>query len=34
MGSNERITLTLAVFTPLIILGLINSFMYYRINEK
>ena len=34
MGSNERITLTLAIFTPLIILSLINSFMYYGINEK
>jgi lipopolysaccharide export system permease protein len=34
MGSNERITLILAVFTPLMTLALINSFMYYRINEK
>jgi len=34
MGSNERITLILAVFAPLITLGLINSFLYYRINEK
>ena len=34
MGSTERITLTLAVFTPLMILGITNSFMVYRINEK
>jgi len=34
MGSNERITLILAVFAPLITLGLINSFLYYRIDEK
>jgi len=34
MGSNERITLILAVFAPLLTLVFINSFLYYRINEK
>ena len=34
MGSTERIPLMFAIFTPLVILGLFNSFMIYRINEK
>ena len=34
MGSTERISLMLAVFTPLIILGMVNSIMIYKINEK
>ena len=34
MGSTERIPLIFAIFTPLVILGLFNSFMVYRINEK
>lgn len=34
MGSTERISLILAVFTPLIILGMVNSIMIYKINEK
>jgi lipopolysaccharide export system permease protein len=34
MGSTERISLMFAIFTPLIILGLVNSFMIYRINER
>ena len=34
MGNTERISLFIAVFTPLIILGLVNSIMLYRINEK
>jgi len=34
MGSTERIPLIFAIFIPLIILGLFNSYMVYRINEK
>ena len=34
MGNTERIPLILAIFTPLIILGLFNTFMIYKINEK
>ena len=34
MGGTERISLILSVFTPLVILTLINSFMVYKINEK
>ena len=34
MGSTERIPLIFAVFIPLIILSLFNSYMIYRINEK
>ena len=34
MGSTERIPLMFAIFTPLIILGLFNSFMVFKINEK
>ena len=34
MGSTERINLFFAVFTPLMLLGLVNSFMIYKINEK
>ncbi len=34
MGSTERIPLMLAICTPLVILGLFNSFMIYKINEK
>jgi lipopolysaccharide export system permease protein len=34
MGSTERISLILAVFIPLIILGMVNSIMIYKINEK
>jgi lipopolysaccharide export system permease protein len=34
MGNTERIPLLVAVFTPLIFLGIINSFMLYKINEK
>ena len=34
MGSTERIPLIFAVFIPLIMLGLFNSYMIYRINEK
>ena len=34
MGNTERISLFIALFTPLLMLGLVNSFMLYRINEK
>ena len=34
MGSTERIPLMFAIFIPLVILGLFNSFMIYKINEK
>ena len=34
MGSTERISLTLAIFTPLVALSLINTFMTLKINEK
>jgi len=34
MGSTERIALMFAIFTPLLILGLFNSYMIYKINEK
>ena len=34
MGSTERIPLIFAIFIPLIILGIFNSFMIYKINEK
>ncbi len=34
MGSTERIPLIFAILTPLVILGLFNSFMVYKINEK
>ena len=34
MGSTERIPLIMAIFTPLLILGIFNSYMVYRINEK
>ena len=34
MGNTERIPLILAIFTPLVILGLFNTFMIYKINEK
>ena len=34
MGSTERIPLMFAIFAPLVILGLFNSFMVYKINEK
>ena len=34
MGGTERISLILAIFIPLIILGLINSIMIYKINEN
>ena len=34
MGSTEKISLIFAVFIPLIMLGLFNSYMIYRINEK
>ena len=34
MGSSEKIPLIFAVFIPLILLGLLNSYMVYRINEK
>jgi len=34
MGSTERIPLIFAVFIPLIMMGLFNSYMIYRINEK
>jgi len=34
MGSAERISLIFAVFTPLMILGIVNSIMIYKINEK
>ena len=34
MGNTERIPLTFAIFTPLIILGLFNTLMVYKINEK
>ena len=34
MGSTERIPLIFAVFIPLIMLGLFNSYMIFRINEK
>ena len=34
LGSTERISLTLSIFMPLIILATINSVMLYKINEK
>ena len=34
MGNTERIPLIFAIFTPLVILGLFNIFMIYKINEK
>ena len=34
MGSTERISLILAVFIPLLLLGIVNTFMVYKINEK
>jgi len=34
MGSTERMPLIFAILTPLVILGLFNSYMVYRINEK
>ena len=34
MGSTERISLIFAIFIPLIILGIVNSLMLYKINEK
>ena len=34
MGNTERIPLTFAVFAPLIIFGLFNALMVYKINEK
>ena len=34
MGSTERISLILAVFIPLLMLGTINTLMVYKINEK
>ena len=34
MGSTERVTIVFAIFTPLILLTIINSFMLDRINEK
>ena len=34
MGSTERIPLIFAIFTPLIILGIFNSVMVFKINEK
>tara|TARA_B110000003_G_scaffold261345_1_gene282957 strand:+ start:356 stop:1429 length:1074 start_codon:yes stop_codon:yes gene_type:complete len=34
MGSAERISLILAVFAPLMILGIVNTIMIYKINEK
>ena len=34
MGNTERIPLIFAIFAPLVILGLFNTFMIYKINEK
>ena len=34
MGSAEKISLSFALLSPLIALSLVNSFLYYRINEK
>ena len=34
MGSTERIPLMFAIFSPLVILSIFNSFMVYKINEK
>ena len=34
MGSAEKISLFLAVYLPLMLLTLINGFMFYKINEK
>ena len=34
MGSTEKISTAYAIFTPLILLSLINSFMSFKINEK
>ena len=34
MGNTEKIPLIFAIFTPLVILGLFNIFMIYKINEK
>ena len=34
MGSTEKINLLIAIWSPLFILGLINSSMLIKINEK
>ena len=34
LGSTERISISSSIFVPLLILGIINSFMIYKINEK
>ena len=34
MGSTERISLIIAVFMPLLLLGIVNTLMIYKINEK
>ena len=34
MGNTEKIPLIFAIFSPLVILGFINTFMIYKINEK
>ena len=34
MGNTERIPLIFAIFIPLVILGILNTLMIYKINEK
>ena len=34
MGNTERISLILAIFTPLLLLTIVNSIMIYKINDK
>ena len=34
LGSTEKISLTISIFLPLLILSTINGFMIYKINEK
>ena len=34
MGSTERLSITVAILTPLILLTLVNSLLFIKINEK
>jgi lipopolysaccharide export system permease protein len=34
LGNTEKIPIIFAIFTPLVILGIFNTFMIYKINEK
>ena len=34
LGSTEKISITLSIVVPLVILTIVNSLMLYRINEK